>query len=147
MKTALMFCAIALMCAASALADSTDMASKQVLDLERAAMDGWQKGDPGPALEVLDPEVTYIHSSVGVRLDGREAVQALFEQYRGQPLFDSYEIVDPKVQVAGDVAILSYVLVRHNGDRSSRWYGTEVYRRQGDDWRVVHAHWSDDQPK
>lgn len=147
MKTALMFCAIALTCAAPALADSNEAATKQVLDLERAAMDGWAKGDPGPALEVLDPEITYIHSAGGTRLDGLEAVRALFEEYRGRPLFDRYEIVDPKVQVAGDVAIVSYELVRHNGDASSRWYGTEVYQRKADRWRVIHAHWSDDEQK
>jgi len=145
MKTALMFCAIALTCIAPALADSNDTATKQVLDLERAAMDGWANGNPDAALEVLDPAITYIHSGAGVRLDGLHAVRGLFEKYRGQQLFDSYEIVDPKVQMAGDAAILSYELVRHNGDTTSRWYGTEVYRRNGDDWRVIHAHWSDDE--
>jgi len=147
MKTALMFCAIALTCVAPALADSTDAAAQEVLDLERAAMDGWAKGDPGPALAVLDPEITYIHSAGGTRLDGLDAVRALFEQYRGRPLFDSYEIVDPKTQVTGDAAILSYVLVRHNGDKSTRWYGTEVFQRKANEWRVIHTHWSDDQQK
>ncbi len=147
MKTALVLCAIAVTCVASAWADSADSndaITKQVLDLERAALDGWKKGDPGPALNVLAPEITYIHAAVGVRLDGLDAVRALFEQYRGRPLFDSYEIVDPKLQMAGDAAILSYVLVRHNGDSSSRWYGTEVYQRKANGWQVLHAHWSED---
>jgi hypothetical protein len=144
MKTALMCCAIAVTCVAPAFADSNDAAAKEVLDLERAAMNGWAKGDPSPALAVLDPEITFIHSAVGNRLDGLDAVRAQFEQYRGRPLFDSYEIVDPKIQVAGDAAILSYVLVQHVGDTSSRWHGTEVYQRTANDWRVIHAHWSED---
>jgi len=144
MKTALMCCAIAVTCVAPAFADSNDAAAKEVLDLERAAMNGWAKGDPGPALAVLDPEITFIHSAVGDRINGLDAVRAQFEQYRGRPLFDSYEIVDPKIQLTGDAAVLSYVLVQHVGDTSSRWYGTEVYQRKANEWRVIHAHWSED---
>jgi hypothetical protein len=146
MKNILVLCAIMLSCGAPALADSNDKAAKEVLDLERAAMDGWMKGDPDPSLAVADPEITYIHAVAAKRLDGLDAVRTLFEQYRGTPLFDSYEMVDPKVQLAGDAAILSYTLVRHNGDAVNRWNGTQVYQRKANGWRVIHAHWSVDQP-
>lgn len=145
MKNVLAVCAIAATCVVPAFADSNESVTKQVLELERAAMDGWAKGNPDPALANLDPEVTFIHSVVGKRLDGLDAVRALFEQYRGQPLFDSYEIADPKVQVAGDAAILSYVLVRHNGGATTHWQGSEVFQRKADGWRVIHEHWSADQ--
>jgi propanediol dehydratase large subunit len=146
MKSILLCCAIAVACSAPALADSNGVAATEVLDLERASMDGWLKGDPDPSLAVADPKITFIHSVVAQRLEGLDAVRALFEQYRGTPLFDSYEMSDPKVQVAGDVAVVSYVLVRHNGDAVSRWNGTQVYERKANGWRVIHAHWSAEQP-
>src|SRR3990172_438366 len=142
MKNVLVFCAIILACCAPALADSNDKAAEEVLDLERAAMDGWIKGDPDPSLAICDPEITYIHAVAAKRLDGLDAGRALFKQYRGTPLLDSYEIVDPKVQMAGEAAILTYTLVRHNGDAVSRWNGTQVYQRKTDGWRVIHSHWS-----
>ena len=57
-------------------------------------------------------------------------------------MFDSYEIVDPKVQASGDTAVLSYVLVQHVGPQTARWNGTQVYRRGPESWRVIHTHWS-----
>ena len=105
-------------------------------------MDGWLKGDPGPMLAIADPDITYIHVVAGKRLEGLAAVKALFEPYRGTALFDSYEMLDPKVQAAGDTAVLTYVLERHLGAVTNYWNGTQVYRRKDGAWRVIHTHWS-----
>jgi len=45
----------------------------------------------------------------------RAAVKELYERFRGKPLFDSYEILTPKVQVSGEVALLTYLLAQHTG--------------------------------
>jgi ketosteroid isomerase-like protein len=73
-------------------------------------------------------------------------VKALYDAYRGRPLFDSYEIVDPKVQTGGDVAVLTYILVQQNGSTANRYNATEVYQRKKDGWRVIHSHWSATKP-
>jgi hypothetical protein len=134
--------AAALLCGSRLWAAESDAAAKEVLALERSALDGWLKGDPGPMLAIADPGITYYHVMTEKRLEGLEALTALFEPYRGRPLFDSYEIADPKVQAAGDIAVLTYQLVRHNGDVVSRWNATQVYERKAGGWRVVHTHWS-----
>jgi hypothetical protein len=69
-------------------------------------------------------------------------VKELFERYRGTPLFDAYEMADPKIQAAGDIAVLTYILVQHMGAATSRWNATQVYQRKKDGWRVIHSHWS-----
>lgn len=89
-----------------------------------------------------DPDITYFHAITEKRVDGLPALRAIFEDYRGQPLFDSYEIADPKVQASGDIAVLSYILVRHIGTVTTRWNATQVYQRKKDGWRVIHSHWS-----
>ena len=114
--------------------------------LERSAMDGLQKGDPGPALAISDREITYFHIMTDRRLDGLPALQALYEPYRGRPLFDSYEMLDPKVQVSGDVAVLTYNFVRHNGTAAGRWNATQVYQRKKEGWRIIHSHFSMTRP-
>jgi ketosteroid isomerase-like protein len=114
--------------------------------MERKVMDGWQTGNPDPMLEISDPEITWFHVMTEKRLDGLPALKALLESYRGMPLFDSYEMADPKVQASGDIAVLTYVLVRHVGAATSRWNSTEVYQRKKDGWRIIHSHWSATRP-
>lgn len=110
--------------------------------MERQTMDGWLQGNPDPTLALLDPGVTYFHAPLEKRLEGLPAVRVFFEPYRGKPLFDSYEMLEPKVQVGGDVAVLTYQLVTQNGPIASRWNSTEVYQHKKEGWRVIHAHWS-----
>jgi hypothetical protein len=86
--------------------------------MERASMDGWLKGDSGPMLAAADPDITLFHVMTEHRLEGMAAVKALYAPYAGRPLFDSYQIENPKVQAAGDMAILTYRLATHNGGMS-----------------------------
>lgn len=105
-------------------------------------MEGWRSGDPGPQLAITDPEITYFHAVAETRLDGLPAVRELYERFRGTPLFDSYEILNPKVQVSGEVAILTYRFARHNGTITTFWNSTQVYGKRKEGWRVIHSHWS-----
>ena len=105
-------------------------------------MDGWLKGDPGPQLAITDPQITYFHAVVENRLEGLPAVQELYERFRGRPLFDSYEILNPKVQALGDVTVLTYRLAQHAGGVTAFWNATQVYQRKKEGWRVIHTHWS-----
>jgi ketosteroid isomerase-like protein len=132
-------------CALAACAQPADP-TKEILALERAAMDGMQKGDSGPMLKVLAPDVTYFHAVVGQRLEGAAAVKALVDSYGGRPLYDKYEIRTPKVQAAGDAAVLTYDFVTYNGSMERRWNVTQVYKRGADGWRVIHSHFSANQP-
>jgi hypothetical protein len=136
----LLLLAAAVFCA-SGVTRASDTAS-EILALERQALDGWQKGDPGPLLATAAQDSTYLPAAVGKRIVGLPALKAMLDPYRGRPLFDSYEMVDPKVMATGDTAVLTYILVRHLGGATTRWNGTQVYQRTKEGWRVVHTHWS-----
>ncbi len=133
---------IMMLCGTLKAADPTTQTTQEILALERQTMEGWLKGDPDPTLAILDSEVTYFHAPLERRLEGLAAVMAFFEPYRGKPLFDSYEIVDPKAQISGDIAVLTYQLVTKYGTVTSRWSSTEVYQHKKEGWRVIHSHWS-----
>ena len=136
----------AALCGVLVAADANEATAREVLALERTTLDGWQMGNPDPLLAISDPEITYFHVVTDKRLDGLPAVKALFEGYRGRPLFDSYEMAEPKVQASGDIAILTYILVRHVGTSTTRWNATQVYQRKKDGWLVIHSHWSVTRP-
>ena len=115
-------------------------AEHPVLTMERRVMEAWLQGNPDVGLAMTDPAITYIHAAIGTRLDGLPAVKALFETYRGRPLFDRYDIVDPAVVEAGDVAVLTYQLTTQNGSLIRRWHTTEVFRNGPAGWRIIHTH-------
>jgi len=122
--------------------DSNTQTERELVAMERASMDGWLKGDSGPMLAASDPDITLFHVMAEQRVDGIAAVKELYAPYAGRPLFDSYQIENPKVQAASEMAILSYRLVTHNGDVVRKWNATEVYQKKKAGWRVIHSHFS-----
>lgn len=65
-----------------------------------------------------------------------------------------YDMLDPVVQVEGNIAVLTFNLVNYGKPSGSveetvlaRWNATEVYRESGGAWRIIHTHWSFTQPQ
>jgi len=120
--------------------------TRLVVGLERAALDRWGKGDPEGFLEITAPDVTYFDPYLEQRVDGLSALTAWYEPIRGKIRIDSDELVDPRVQVLGDTAILTMRYNSRGGEGEMRWNCTEVYQRRGADWKIVHSHWSFTKP-
>ena len=118
-----------------------------IMALECAALDRWGRGDPDGFLEITAPSVVYFDPFVPSRLDTKQALAALYDGIRGQVWIDSYEMIDPKVQVSGDMAVLTFNFVSRGSEGAMRWNTTEVYQRLEGQWRIVHTHWSLTQPK
>ena len=123
-----------------------DEVSLQIINMERAALDRWGRGDPDGFLEISAPDVAYFDPFLPGRIDGLSALRKYYAELRGQIFIDSNEIVDPEVKVQGEIAILTYCFVSRGGGDEMRWNTTEVYRRGIDGWRIVHTHWSFTQP-
>ena len=124
-----------------------DDVSLQIINMERAALDRWGRGNPDGFLEISAPEVVYFDPFLPQRIDGLSTLRKYYAELRGKIHIDSYDIVDPVVQVHGDVAILTFGFVSRGGGDEMRWNTTEVYRRGEDGWRIIHTHWSFTQPE
>lgn len=124
-----------------------------IIALERAALDRWGQGDPGGYLELYAADVTYFDPVQPARVDGRDAMTALYAPFVGQIRVDRYDLIAPMVQRHGEVAVLTFNLVSYqtapDGREAAvaRWNATAVYRRDGGAWRSIHAHWSFIQPE
>jgi uncharacterized protein (TIGR02246 family) len=120
----------------------------ELMALEAAAMKRWRSGDPSGFLEISAPEVTYFGSDTVSRLNGRAALEGEYAKIRGKVEYAVQDFVEPKAQVYGDAAVLSYrfLSTRLQGDgsvaRRTAWNCTEVYARRDGQWRIVHTHWS-----
>ncbi len=126
--------------------------AETIIAMEKAALDRWGHGDPGGYLEISAQEVTYFDPDLEKRLDGIDALRKLYETIRGKVSVDRFEMIDPRVQVHGNVAILTFNLIDHSGKdegrdpAKSRWNSTETYARVGGEWRIIHTHWSYTKP-
>ena len=129
---------------------------EELLALERSALDRWIEVDPQGYLDIQAPEVTYFDPFTEKRVDGLDAmrVRAAAMKNVKPPFTDPrYDIVDPKVQHHGDVALLTFNLVNYGklagGPERvlARWNATEAYRRIGGTWKIIHTHWSFVQPE
>jgi hypothetical protein len=98
-------------------ADEATIAS-HILALERAALDRWGKGDPGRFLDLSAAGVTYFDPFTEHRLDGHAALSAWYEPIRGKIQIDRDEIADPRVQVVGDIAILTFRFIGRSLSRN-----------------------------
>jgi uncharacterized protein (TIGR02246 family) len=149
----LLACGLSASCALSPQDDSGD--SKSLLEeigaLERAALDRWITLDPQGYLDLYAPEVTYFDPTTDARIDGLEAMKARLAPIRElkTPFKNPrYEMLNPKVQRHGDVALLTFNIVSYGTlpDKPesvlARWNSTEVYARIDGKWRIAHSHWS-----
>jgi hypothetical protein len=129
-----------------AAATVADDEGSTIIAIEKRALERWGKGDPSGFLEISDPDVVYFDPGLDHRLDGLEALTRYYEGVRGQVSIDRFELIDPKVQVGSDLAVLTFNYVSWSGQAESRWNCTEVYRRREGMWRIIQTHWSRTRP-
>lgn len=117
--------------------------TKTILAMEKAALERWFKGDIYGPLEIYAQDITYFDPYLQKRLDGFEQVKALYLTLQGKVNVPKYELINPQVQIAGNVAVLTYNLTAYGTDNGLKWNSTQVYRLENDGrWRIIHAHWS-----
>ena len=131
------------------MANAADNATSEIIGLTRAALDRWGKGDIQGPLELYAPDITYFDPYQEKRVDGIEAMKKIYAPVAGKLKIGRYDMIDPKVQRHGDVAILTFnliddVILAPDGPGNVRvpWNCTQVYARIDRKWRVVSEHWS-----
>ena len=127
-----------------------------IIAAERAALDRWIKFDPEGYLELSAREVTYFDPYREKRIDGLEELTSVLtpiKQFKGAVAETHYDMIDPKVQCHGDIAVLSFNLINYGkvGGRPeavlARWNATQVYRQIEGQWKIIHSHWSYSKPE
>jgi uncharacterized protein (TIGR02246 family) len=123
--------------------------TNDIIAMERAALDRWGQGDTQGVLDLYAKDITYFDPFQDKRVDGLEAMKALYRPFAGKFKILHYEMIDPKVQRTGEVAVLTYNLLDDfvelsAGPTSTKmaWNVTSVYARVEGQWRIVHSHYS-----
>jgi ketosteroid isomerase-like protein len=119
-----------------------------IIAMEQRALERWGKGDPSGYFEIMAPGMTYFDPTLAKRVDGLGALHALIDPFKGKIHIERAEMIDPKVQPQGDIAVLTFNLISQGaqfGDGPKgdvRWNSTEVYQRISGQWKIIHSHWS-----
>ena len=127
---------------------SDDFDPQAIVALERGALDRWGKGDPGGFFDIMADDETYFDPLIDKRIDGRESLKKYLAPLSGKISIERIELIDPKVQRVGDLAILTFNLNDYGArlaggpKTTARWNSTEVYQRLNGSWKIVHSHWS-----
>ena len=131
--------------AAAAAAALQQAIAEQIIARERAAVDAWRRKDKAFYVDLLAEDATYFSAySPYLDTDARRNFLPKFEQYAEQFKYQDFQMHNPRVQIYGDTAVLTYqasVSATFNGQSLNYTAKmTAVYVRQGNAWRVVHGH-------
>lgn len=118
-----------------------------IIQMEKAALHRWLNGDPSGFLEISAPDVVYFDPFIERRLDGLIELTRHYEALRGKIHAKGYDLLNPKVQMAGEAAVLTFNFISYGGNEDAmRWNCTEVYRHQQGLWKIIQTHWSFTKP-
>jgi ketosteroid isomerase-like protein len=114
-----------------------------IIGMEKNALDRWEKGDPAGFLDISAPDVVYFDPYIPCRIDGRAALEEYYRRIWGKIHVDRFELLNPVVQQAGDLAVLTFNYVSYTNNVPDYWNCIEVYRRSGSGkWELIQTHWS-----
>ncbi len=108
-------------------------------------LDRWYSGDPFGYAELYAQELSYFDPGTAVSLSGVGALRTYYEPLVDLFHIDRHETVNLRLQLHGDFAILTFNLNEYEaGDTpTAEWKVTHVYRQFGEEWRVIHGHFSE----
>lgn len=119
--------------------------ARAVIAREKASTEAWRRKDKNFFATFMADDATYFGAmNPYLETDPKANFLPKFEQMTEMFKMVDFQMYNPRVQVYGDIAILTYnsASTVNMGGRVINYTGkmTSVYRKQGDTWRVVHAH-------
>ncbi len=130
-----------------AIAPASEIAD-EVIAITKAQWAAEMRNDVQAAMKNVADDYTEFNPDYPTRLDGKAMNARLSEAFTsGSGDTVAAEMANPKVQVYGDVAILTYIYIgaAKNKDGEIEYVkakSTRVYVKQGGQWMLVHANFA-----
>lgn len=123
---------------------SKEAALEELLVIVTTGLDGWYgESNPTAYAESFADKATYFDPwSGGTLEDG--AIKEYLMASMGQVPELNYEISNPRVDLYGDMAVLTFNCdaIVPNGGAVTTWNVTEIFARTRGGWERVHANWN-----
>lgn len=139
-----------------AQANTNSQITEEIIGIVKAqwASEISNPGNVAEQFKNIADDYTEFNGDYATRIDGKSTAMKLSEPLGKDPnRIGAAEMLNPKVQVYGDAAILTYnfagVISSKDGEtKPVRAKSTRVYAKQGGKWKLVHANFAPDpQPK
>lgn len=130
----------------SASADPSQHAiANLIIAREKASFEAWQRKDKAFFADLLTEDATYFGpNNPYLETDPKVNFLPKFEQIADMIKYVDFQMYNPRVQIYGDTAVLTYNtnVMATFGGQPLNYTGkmTSVYVKQGNTWRVVHGH-------
>lgn len=124
--------------------ESENAVLKELLAIESATLDPYyHDSDPTAYADLFADRATYFDPWSGGRLEGA-AIKKHLMAFKGQIPKTDYKIPNPRVDLYGDTAILTFDLDAKDQKTGTvtGWDVTLVFLRTTDGWKRVHANWA-----
>jgi len=117
--------------------------SKEIIALEKSALERWNRGDINGYLDIYANDIVYFDPMIDRRMDGLNKLEEYYKPWEGKINITECEMIDPKVQAVDNMAVLTFNLRSVEDNIVYNWNCTEVYRKEGDNkWKIIQTHWS-----
>jgi len=129
----------------AAVPETRDEITRALVARERAAFEAWQRKDKAFYADYMADDATYFGpTNPYLETDPKVNFLPKFEQIAERYKIVDWQMYNPRVQVYGDAAVLTYNVqsVLDVAGRPMQYTAkvSQVYVRQGGAWRVVHGH-------
>ncbi len=118
--------------------------AQRIIQIERDAWEALRSKDLAAIGTYFAEDVSIFEYDQAYRIQGKAEVLRGIETWLADSTIRTYQILDPKVQVLGDTAILSYYFTDAvvTGGREMPHSGklTVVFVKQGGAWKALHEH-------
>jgi ketosteroid isomerase-like protein len=118
-------------------------AEREILRLEREQAGDFNRRDMEALLNQFQNNFVGFSSTKYDRIAGRAALKRTFEHYLDQSPQLRYSIKQPRVQMFGNTAVVSfYWTVDLSPRKKIQGRGTHVFVKHGKNWQIAHEHFS-----
>jgi ketosteroid isomerase-like protein len=124
--------------------------AEEIIGIVKAEWAAYARKNVAESQKNIAEDYTELNGQAATRVEGRALTGRLAEAGNKDPVTRiADEMLNPKVQVYGDTAILSYNFMGLEQDKDgkvkpTRAKSTRVYVKQGGKWMLVHANFAPD---
>ena len=145
--TAVLTAALAIGVTAPVAAEADEAILEEMIALEQSKLDLWYgESDPSAYVAEVADDATALDPWVPLTRQVGEELREFYRSLEGIIPHIDYEIVDPAVDVRGDIVIFTFFTEGTDLDNPDvpygPWNATKVFNRTADGWEMIHTHWS-----
>jgi ketosteroid isomerase-like protein len=123
-----------------------DKLLNELVNIEYQCAEAFNKKSVPAILNFFSDHINGFSSTEHDRFNSKTELKKTFEYYLSEAETVNYEIIDPSVTEAGEVAILSFywrvTLKTGNKRMEIPGRGSHVFHRENGKWRIIHEHFS-----